>query len=305
MRLPVSELDVVFLSYDEPNADYNYAQLKQHMPWAKRIHGVKGFDTAHKACANISQTSRFITVDGDNIIRPEFSSVVLDIEENSKLVYSCNSKNSINSLCYGNGGVKIWTKEFVLSMRTHENAESDHEKVDFCWSTMYSQLNNVYSDTIIHTTSLQAFRAGFREGVKMFLDRGMMIPASKVKTSHEKNLNRLLVWSTVGSDIENGLWSIFGTRLALVKVFEQNLDHTLVADYAWFEELWAEVSSLNEAQLIKMSNAYGVTLERLLEIPVPNVLSPRQSIWYKQVAEKVRQAKNPMLSELEFEKLYY
>ena len=42
------ELDVVFLSYDEPNADLHYADLCNKVPWAKRVHGVKGSDEAHK-----------------------------------------------------------------------------------------------------------------------------------------------------------------------------------------------------------------------------------------------------------------
>ena len=40
-----------------------YARI---VPWAKRVHGVEGSDAAHKACANLSETDRFITVDGDN-----------------------------------------------------------------------------------------------------------------------------------------------------------------------------------------------------------------------------------------------
>jgi len=38
MKIP--ELDLVFISYDEPNADLNYADLCEKAPWAKRVHGV-------------------------------------------------------------------------------------------------------------------------------------------------------------------------------------------------------------------------------------------------------------------------
>ena len=44
------------------------ADLCKKVPWAKRVHGVKGSDAAHKACAELSDTDHFITVDGDNII---------------------------------------------------------------------------------------------------------------------------------------------------------------------------------------------------------------------------------------------
>ena len=35
----VSDFDVVYISYDEPNAEKNWADLKSKCPWAKRVHG--------------------------------------------------------------------------------------------------------------------------------------------------------------------------------------------------------------------------------------------------------------------------
>ena len=52
MQRSISEFDFVFLSYDEPNAELLYAELLNQIPWAKRVHGVKGFDAAHRACAD-------------------------------------------------------------------------------------------------------------------------------------------------------------------------------------------------------------------------------------------------------------
>ena len=39
---------------------------------------------------------------------------------------------------YGNGGLKCWPKEFVLGMKTHENADPDnpYAQVD-CWDINY------------------------------------------------------------------------------------------------------------------------------------------------------------------------
>ena len=70
--MKVAEFDVVFLSYDEPNADLNYADLCNKVPWAKRVHGVKGSDAAHKAAAELSDTDWLITVDADNIVDSKF-----------------------------------------------------------------------------------------------------------------------------------------------------------------------------------------------------------------------------------------
>ena len=48
-KIRVTDLDFVFISYTEPNKEENWADLKNKVPWAKRVDGVKGFDSAHKA----------------------------------------------------------------------------------------------------------------------------------------------------------------------------------------------------------------------------------------------------------------
>ena len=70
--MKIIDYDIIYLSFDEPNAEKNYADLCSKVPWAKRVHGVEGSDAAHKACAEISETDRFITVDGDNIVDQKF-----------------------------------------------------------------------------------------------------------------------------------------------------------------------------------------------------------------------------------------
>ena len=34
----VTEYDIFYLSYDEPNAEENWADIKNKVPWAKRVH---------------------------------------------------------------------------------------------------------------------------------------------------------------------------------------------------------------------------------------------------------------------------
>ena len=70
--LKPADYDVIFLSYDEPNAEKNYNDLIKKIPWAKRVHGVEGSDAAHKACAKLSDTERLIIVDADNVINGDF-----------------------------------------------------------------------------------------------------------------------------------------------------------------------------------------------------------------------------------------
>ena len=67
-RVRVSDLDFVYISFKEPNKEENWADLRNKVPWAKRVDGVVGFDSAHKAAAELAETDFFISVDGDNII---------------------------------------------------------------------------------------------------------------------------------------------------------------------------------------------------------------------------------------------
>ena len=240
------ELDVVFLSYDEPNADKHYADLCNKVPWAKRVHGVKGSDEAHKEAARQSETEWVITVDADNIVDNRFFNLEFDPNNKDIQVYSWLARNRINGLLYGNGGLKIWRKDFILNMKTHEASDSDRGQVDFCWEDGYKQFAECYSETVITGSPFQAWRAGFREGVKMTLLDGVRVPADEIRERiWWHNLHRLKVWSTVGSHEENGLYAIYGARLGqwmtnctnwnyidvrdfeiLKNIYEQNINHT-------------------------------------------------------------------------------
>ena len=126
------DYDIIYLSYDEPNAEKNYADLCSKVPWAKRVHGVEGSDAAHKACAKLSETDRFITVDADNIINENFINQEINFDEHDDLknsVISWAGYNAVNGLMYGNGGLKCWPKDFVLNMRTHENADANNVSI--------------------------------------------------------------------------------------------------------------------------------------------------------------------------------
>lgn len=208
------EFDVIFLSYDEPNADVNYADLCNKVPWAKRIHGVKGSDAAHKAAAEASETDWFITIDADNIVDPAFFNLDLDMSNPAIQVYGWCGENVINGLRYGNGGPKIWKKEFVLNMKTHEASDSDRGQVDFCWEDGYQNFPLTFSKSIITGSPFQAWRAGFREGVKMTLLDGVKVPPLEIQERiWWHNIHRLRMWSTVGAHEENGLFAVYGARL--------------------------------------------------------------------------------------------
>ncbi len=235
----INEFDIIFISYDEPNADENFADLSSKCPWAQRSHGVYGSDAAHKAAAALSETDRFITIDADNIVDPAFFNIEVDMERiKPNDVISWAGKNEINGLVYGNGGIKCWPKDVVMNMQTHENAPAADKRaqVDFCWNINYVQMNNIYCDVMNNGSALQAWRAGFREGVKMGLVDGDVVnPQNLRKLVHKKNFQRLLTWMSVGEDVDNGLWAIYGARLGcyMTNVERDKWDWKNVRDFKW------------------------------------------------------------------------
>lgn len=243
--VPITSFDVVFISYDEPNADANYNDLLSKCPWAKRSHGVWGSDAAHKAAAAMSDTDRFITIDADNIVHDDFFNIELDMScIGDTDVISWAAKNQVNGLVYGNGGIKCWPKRVVENMRTHE-AAPEHDtraQVDFCWNINYIQMNNVYCDVYNNASPYQAYRAGFREGCKMSLEGGDIVDKHQLKHIHKNNYNRMLIWMSVGADTLNGLWAIYGARLGcyMTNLQRDDWDWRDVRDFEWHTKFWNE-----------------------------------------------------------------
>ena len=289
MKIKIAELDIIFLSYDEPNAEKNWADLKNKVPWAKRVHGILGSDAAHKECARISETDRFITVDGDNTIKQEFLDQVLDFDTHANLeksVISWCGQNIINGLMYGNGGLKCWPREYVLNMKTHENADpyNVQAKVDFCWDAQYIQQNSCFSLTHNNFTPKQALRAGFREGVKLSLNRGERVAHSEFLKGHPKNLNMLYIWTMVGSDVQNGDWAIYGAREGLEMTMLSDWDYVNVRDFTHLDEIWANRDELPEDILHNEIWNIGNNLINQLQLPISTQpLSQEQSIFFKTV----------------------
>ena len=286
MKIKLIDYDVIFLSYDEPNAEKNYADLLTKIPYAKRVHGIKGSDSAHKACANLSETDRLIIIDGDNIVDKDFINKEINIEEEidiDRCVISCTARNKINNLIYGNGGIKIWPKKTILEMKTHEHATDDNvaAQVDFCWNIDYYHLNDCVSEIHNNGSPYQAWRAGFREGVKMSLDQGAKQSKQDFLKGHWKNLHRLWVWLMVGSDVENGLYAIAGARLGLFMNMCTDWDYLQVRDFDYLSQLWKERNIQDVHEEIEN---LGNSLLSELDIPIdPIPLNPGQSAFFKSV----------------------
>jgi hypothetical protein len=314
------DLPVVFLSYREDNADDNFEHLKTMVPRALRVHGVKGFDAAHKAAANearlfaqrsgidLQQNPFFITVDGDNTTLPNFWK--LDTEQMffsvfgrkdgpgrpAASVLSWNSYNPVTGLAYGNGGLKLWGYQFVDEMTTHE--QSTEDVVDFCWNMGYRQLAPIFSITNINGSPRQAFTAGFREGAKMPLVGGKSTDSiyETNRTTYPTNLERLITWCSVGAHAHYGNWSMFGAvkgfymchvtrEFDLKNVSDLDLIHSIYEQTAGYERWSAEMDKMR------------LEIKRVTDLDLPNFGAKQSAFIVSRTMPHVSHAQHPFEAE--------
>ena len=277
----IADLDCIYLSYDEPKKEEFWVKIRNMVPWAKRVDGVRGSDAAHKAAAEASDTERFILIDGDNLPEESFFNQTIEYKDENyeQAVYRWRARNHVNGLMYGNGGMSSWTKTFVQNMRTHEaSAGADDTDVEFCFDDLYWPMYNCYSTTYPDGSEKHAFRAGFREGVKMCLNRGTKPSSSDFRESvHNRNLDHLTIWHNVGSDTEHGLWAIAGARLGTWKTMMSSWDYKEVQDFTKLDAMWEDVKHMKPGELI---NLKADDLNRSLGLPM-NIYTPVQSKFFK------------------------
>ena len=279
-QIDIADLDCIYLSYYEPQKEEHWVKIKNMVPWATRVDGVKGSDAAHKAAANASNTERFILIDGDNIPNPSFFNQTLVFRDSDyeAAVFRWRARNHVNGLVYGNGGLSSWTKTFVNTMRTHENTDGRTEtQVEFCFDPMYWAMHDCYSTTYPNGSPFQAWRAGFREGVKMCLQRGRRPTLEEFKNQVLRNLDNLTIWHNIGADVEHGEWCMAGARQGTYMTMLTNWDYTLVQDFDALEKLWETVKN-TEPRIL--SNQLGPELGTQLDLPMA-ILEAEQSSFFK------------------------
>jgi hypothetical protein len=303
--IDVADLDCIYLSYDEPQKEEFWLKVKHMVPWAKRVDNVKGSDAAHKAAGETSDTERFILIDGDNMPEESFFNIQLDFTDKDETFRNAQFRwkaiNSINGLRYGNGGMSSWTKTYVSEMKTHEHqTEGDVSRIaDFCLDSkdnLYWAMHDCYSTTYPNYTSFQAWRAGFREGVKMSLNRGSRPTVDEFKeTVASRNLNNLTIWQNVGMDVENGEWAIMGARMGTHMTMLTDWD---VHNVQWFDNYPAMWETVKDEDPLALSESYGVELNTKLGLPMC-ALDSEQSKFFKRHYKADFRNLGPLVTEME------
>ncbi len=189
--------DIIFISYNEANAEQNYELLKSRFPFAKRVKGVKGIHQAHIAAAKKSFTHMFWVVDGDAQILETFDFNYEVLHDQLEFVHVWRSKNPINDLEYGYGGVKLLPKKLTMSMNTNN--------IDMTTSISQSfkPMEEISNITAFNTDPFSAWRSGFRECAKL-------ASSAIDRQDYSETAARLKIWCSVGRDRPYGEYAIRG-----------------------------------------------------------------------------------------------
>ena len=222
--------DIVFISYNEPNADTNYKALQQRFPRAKRIHGVKGIHNAHKAAAKLCDTDMLWIVDGDAQIVDDFEFDYQVPKWQRDQVFVWHSQNPINNLVYGYGGVKLFPRKETLAMDTNST------DMTTSISPKFNVVDRVSNVTAFNTGEFETWKSAFRECAKL---------ASKTinRQNEDETDARLETWTTVGSDRKFGEFSISGACAGREygHACRNNPDALrLINDFNWLEKRFKE-----------------------------------------------------------------
>jgi len=191
--------DIVFISYNESNADKNWELLKSRFPSAKRVDGVKGIHQAHIKAAKKCFTKMFWVVDADAELVEDFSFDYEVDEYNLDTVHVWRSQNPVNDLIYGYGGVKLLPRTKTLKMGV--------SKLDMTTSisNSFKAVEETSNITAFNTDPFSAWRSGFRECVKL---------ASQTidRQDNSETLKRLEVWCNQGVNRPFGIDAIKGAK---------------------------------------------------------------------------------------------
>ena len=215
--------DIIFISYQEPNAEENFRQLQSRFPIAQRVHGVKGIHQAHIEAAKKACTKMFYVVDGDALIEDDFNFDYKVPEKDMNAVHVWRSKNPVNELVYGYGGVKLLPTNLTLNMNT------DTTDMTTSISNRFRPMEQISNVSAFNTTPFDTWKSAFRECVKL---------SSKVIDRQEdaETESRLDAWCK-----SDDLIAVNGA-LAGRKYGNENKNNKeaifKINDFAWLEETY-------------------------------------------------------------------
>ena len=204
--------DIVFMSYDEKNADLNYKILLDRFPNASRLHGVQGLVNAHKKAAEKSSTPWvyivFAKTKVDESFKFDFNPNYLEMPSN----YVFYSYNPVLNHSYGHDGIVMYHAKSVI--------EIQNWGVDFTMSFPVVTIPMVSCYNNFNYNEYSTWRTAIREAYKL------------KKTNRINDRYHLHLWLTANHS-DNGSWSIRGAQdgISLPNGMEDKIN-----DWQWLKD---------------------------------------------------------------------
>jgi len=217
--------DVVFISYDEENAEQNWSRLQVKCPGAKRIHGVQGLVPALKAAAAASETPYFYAVFGKTEVAEDFHFDHRPDYLRRPANYIFLAHNPILDHAYGHGSVVMHDRDWLLALEEWDlDVTMSHDTVTI---PVISCVNRV-------TDPWSAWRTAFREAYKLSY---LLSKRNSIEDEYHLHL-----WKTSGNT-DMGKWSMMGAQQG-IRSFEDGEINT--NDWSWLREKF-DASSIIQA----------------------------------------------------------
>ena len=219
-------MDVIFISYKEPNAEENYQDLLSKFPYAKRVHGITGIYEAYYEASKLNSSDCFITVDGDTVVWDNLKDIEFNFTSDNQLI-RYPTRNNVLGIVNASGSIKCMSKN-IFNYITKDNFDKNVEWYR-CDNIELIDNNNIcVGETIINSSAYQAFCAGFREAFKTYSLFGI---------SKKFKMRYTLSWC-IERDVKNGKSSTFGARLGFLYAIDNKISLVDVNNFGFLEELF-------------------------------------------------------------------
>ena len=161
-HMPSVQQDVIFISYDEPNADQNWEILKNKCSRAQRVHGVAGMELALEAAADASTTPWYYAVFAKTRLHDafDFSFVPDYMQQPKNYIFDC--RNRVNGLEYGHMGIVMYNCQGIKTL----NQQGDFG-LDYTLSFLHESVPVLSCHGDFDQTPYHTWRTAFRECAKL------------------------------------------------------------------------------------------------------------------------------------------
>jgi len=219
---PVTDMDIIFISYDEPSAENRYNELKTKYPRAKWCKNIKGQTNALHTAAKMSDTDYFFAVFPKLEIVDSFKFDFQPDRLKNPCHYIFNCKNPVNGLEYGHGAVLLYNKKLTL--------DTKEPGLDFTLSAPHESVPILSAINHLNETPWLAWRTAFREVVKL-IDQCNNKPTVESKY-------RLKKWCELGHG-KNAEWVYCAANDA--KEFMQSKEDIMKSyDFQWLKNYYEQ-----------------------------------------------------------------